>query len=241
MVGSANGNLYQINTATGTLGSQLAVGVVGETTPGIIGAPIVDVTNGTTFVVTANDGSSAALVEVDTSTVIAHSTGEIGEGSTGSTPITLYEPAFSNSYYNDPSSGVITVCGTGATDTTPWQYSFGFHGTAMLETASQSQQLSTSTTDRCTAGWTEFYNPDINSGVDFFFFGLSGDCTLLGTSGSTTGCVVALSSDPTIPTTSATVTGGTSGIIVDNYSMANIYFAGRSVNTAYQFTQDGLH
>jgi hypothetical protein len=241
MVGSANGNLYQINTATGTLGSQLAVGALGMTSPGIVGAPIVDVTNGTTFVVTANDGTSAALVEVNTSTVIAHSTAEIGEGSTGGTAVTLYEPAFSNNYYNDPSTGVITVCGTGATDTTPWQYSFGFAGTIMLEPASQSHQLSTSTTDHCTAGWTEFYNPDINSGVDFFFFGLSGDCTLLGTSGSTTGCVVALSSDPTIPTASATVTGGTSGIIVDNYSMANIYFAGRSVNTAYQFTQDGLH
>jgi len=60
-------------------------------------------------------------------------------------------------------------------------------------------------------------------------------------SGSTTGCVVALSSDPTIPTATATVTSGTSGILVDNYSSANVYFAARGVNTAYQFTQDGLN
>jgi hypothetical protein len=243
MVGSANGNLYQINISNGAIG-QLAVGDLGKTTPGIIGAPTVDVTNGTTFVVTANDGVSAALVEVNTSTVLAHATAEIGEGSTaGATtpPVTLYEPAFSNNYYNEPSSGVISVCGTGKTDTTPWQYTFGFTGTTMSETASTSLQLSKVATDRCTAGWTEFFNPDIHSGVDFFFFGLSADCTLLGSSGSTTGCVVALSSDPTIPTASATITGGTSGIVIDNYSLANIYFTGGTINTAYQFSQDGLH
>jgi hypothetical protein len=59
-------------------------------------------------------------------------------------------------------------------------------------------------------------------------------------SSSTSGCVVALSSDSAIPTASATVTGGTSGIIVDNYSAANIYFSAEGVNTGYQFTQDGL-
>jgi hypothetical protein len=239
MIGSANGSLYQVSTTSGAL-KTLVVGAVGGTTPGIVAPPIVDVTNGTTFVVTADDGISAALVEVDTSTDIAHSKAEIGEGSHGGTPVTLYEPAFSNAYYNEPSSGVITVCGTSSSDTSPWQYSFGFTGIAMKESSSSSLQLSISTTDSCTAGWTEFFNPDINSGVDFFFFGLSGDCSSLGTSGSTTGCVVALSSDSTIPTASATVTGGTSGIIVDNYSAANIYFAAGSANTAYQFTQDGL-
>jgi hypothetical protein len=239
MIGSADGSLYQVNTTSGALKAAV-VGDHGETTPGIVAPPIVDVTNGTTFVVTANDGNSASLVEVDTSTDIKRSTAEIGKGSNGGTPVTLYEPAFSNNYYNDPSSGVITVCGTGTSDTTPWQYSFGFTVTDMKESGS-SVQLSTSPTDSCTAGWTEFFNPDINGGVDFFFFGLSGDCTLLGSSGTSTGCVVALSSDSMIPTASAAVTGGTSGIIVDNYSEANIYFAGGTVNTAYQFTQDGLN
>jgi hypothetical protein len=249
MVGSANGNLYQINTSTGAPAT-LAIGATGDTTPGIVGPPIVDVTNGRTFVVTANDGTSAALVEVETATMIRHSLAEIGEGSTGGPtvpPVTLYEPAFSNDYYNDPTSGMVTVCGTGgaggtAPDTTPYQYTFGFSGLddTMSETPTASLQLSTDVTDRCTAGWTEFFNPDINSGVDFFFFGLSKDCTLMGTS-TTTGCVVALSSDPTIPTASAAVTGGTSGILVDNYSSANIYFAARGVNDGYQFTQDGLN
>lgn len=238
MIGSADGSLYQVKTTSGAR-TALVVGALGGTTPGIVAPPIVDVTNGTTFVVTANDGTSASLVEVDTSTDIQHSKAEIGEGSNGGTPVTLYEPAFSNNYYNDPSSGVITVCGTGSSDTTSYQYAFGFSGTTMSEgPPSIKRQLST-TPDSCTAGWTEFFNPDIDGGVDFFFFGLSGDCTLLGSS-STSGCVVALSSDSAIPTASATVTGGTSGIIVDNYSAANIYFSAEGVNTGYQFTQDGL-
>jgi hypothetical protein len=45
--------------------------------------------------------------------------------------------------------------------------------------------------------------------------------------------------------TSAQVTGGTSGIIVDNNYVtkdgsSSIYFSGLSANTAYKFTQQGL-
>src|ERR1700677_410167 len=246
MVGSSNGNLYQINTAAGTLGAPLPIGLTGGTTPGIVAPPIVDVTNGTSFVVTANDGISAALVEVKTSTMTQFSAAEIGQGSKGGAttpPVKLYEPAFSNAYYNDPASGEITLCGTGTSDTTPYQYAFGFIATKMIEDPpSIKQQLSTTATDRCTSGWTEFFNPDIGAGgTDFFFFGLSSDCTKL-SGGVTDGCVVAISVNGTTgtTTTAAAVTGGTSGIIVDNYSEANIYFAGGMVNTAYQFPEDGL-
>ena len=51
MVGSANANLYQINTSTGALGGPLVIGKKGGLSSGIVAAPIVDVTNGTTFVV----------------------------------------------------------------------------------------------------------------------------------------------------------------------------------------------
>src|SRR5208282_2964313 len=80
--------------------------------------------------------------------------------------------------------------------------------------------------------------------TDFFFFGLTGDCTeflpLVNN-----GCVVALSSDPAdFPTASVNVVGGPSGIIVDNYSTAaqasSIYFTALSVNVAFKYTQDGL-
>jgi hypothetical protein len=240
MVGSANGSLYQINTATGAFLTRV---VGGGTGGGILGAPIVDITNGTTFVVSANDGTSAVLVEVDTISNTVLSKARIGQGASGGTSVPLYEPALSNNYYNDPSTGVIRLCGTGATDTTPWQYAFGFTGRLMHSTLPFSQQLLTSTAARCT-GWTEFFNPNAGSslGTDFFFFGLTQDCTAPGT-GTADGCVARITNTDTTAVT-ATVAGGTSAIVVDNYSndpqAASIYFTAESLQTAYKFTQSGL-
>lgn len=238
MVGSANGNLYRINTATGAL-TTLVIGR--GTNHGILAPPIVDITNGTTFVVSSNDSTTGVLVEVDTATLTQLAKARIGQASASGTAVNLYQPAFSDSYYNNPSTGVVRLCGTGAADTTPWQYAFGFTGRTMQTTASFSQQLVTSTLARCT-GWTEFFNPNIGvGGTDFFFFGLTQDCTAPGT-GATDGCVVARSSDTVL--TKATLTGGPSGIVVDNYSTAgqasSIYMMAKNVNTAYKFTQNGL-
>jgi len=246
MVGSSNGKLYRINTTTGAFAT-LPVGATGSTNHGILAPPIVDVTNGTTFVVSSNNGTSAVLVEADTATLTLLAETSIGLGSASGTAVTLYEPAFDNNYYNNPSTGLIHLCGTGPSDITPWQYAFGFSGRTMIPTNATGfpQQLTTSTTDRCT-GWTEFFNPYVGAapGTDFFFFGLSDNCTPTGSS-ITTGCVVALSiNSGTTTTRTAAVTGGPTGIVVDNYSTAaqasSIYFAARSVNTAYKFTQNGL-
>ena len=238
MVGSGNGNLYQINTTTAAF-SALIVGKSGTTNPGITAAPIVDVTNGTTFVISADDGTSATLVEADTASLTQLAKVSIGVGSAPvggvSTPLSIYEPAVDNNYFNDPSTGQLHTCGTGAADITPWMYSFGFTGRTMKTTASFSQQLLTSTNARCTA-WTEFFNPNIGGGTDFFFFGLTQDCTATGTAG---GCLATLTGTNTI--TNTTLTGGPSGIVVDNYSLdaeaSSIYLAGRNVNTAYKILQ----
>ncbi len=164
MVGSANGSLYKIDTLSATAAlSTLAVGPSNVTGAGIFGAPIVDITNGTTFVVNSNDGTSAVLVEADTATLgqVTLQVASIGQGSIGGTVVRLYEPQFDNNYYNDPSTGTIQICGTGSGDTTPWQYAFGFTGSTMNETPVTGfpLPLSTSSTDRCT-GWTEFFNPN---------------------------------------------------------------------------------
>ena len=229
MTGSANGNLYQVDSTTGALG---------KTSPGIIAPPIVDVTNGTTFVVDANDGTSAVLVEFDTATLTQIAKARIGEGASTKTALTLGQPAFDNNYYNDPSTGQVRLCGTGASDTTPYQYAFGFVGRTMNTSIAFSQQLLTSTAAVCT-NWTEFYNPNINGGTDFFFFGLTQDCTGTGTSG----CVVAATTEGS-PLTTASVAGGPSGIIVDNYSTAgqasSIYLSAETGSLAYKFTQNGL-
>jgi hypothetical protein len=108
----------------------------------------------------------------------------------------------------------------------------------MNSAAAFSQQLLTSTAAICSA-WTEFFNPNVGGGTDFFFFGLTQDCTGTGTSG----CVVARTTD-LAPIFTAPVAGGPSGIVIDNYSLAaqasSIYLSGESVNTAYKFTQVAL-
>ena len=249
MVGSSDSFLYKIDTTTGTL-SSLLVGRKGSTTSGIVAPPIVDGGSGTTFVVSANGASSApggysaVLVQANTDTMAEMSRAPIGLGSSGGTVLNLYDPTLSNDYINDPSTGVIRLCGTGLADTTPWQYAFGFTvlGTQPILDGSPSfsQQLLPSTAARCT-GWTEFFNPNVGvSGTDFFFFGLTQDCTGTGQAG---GCVAETTGNTGI--TTATVNGGPSGIIVDNYSTAlgasSIYLTSENVGTAYKFTQNGLN
>jgi hypothetical protein len=234
MVGVDNGNLYQINTATGALAAPLIIGA--GRNHGILGAPIVDVTNGTTFVVSSNDGTSGVLVEADTATLTQLAKARIGLASASGTSVDLLQPAFSDSYFTNPSAGLVRLCGTGDADITPFQYAFGFTGRTMQTTPSFKQQLLTSTKARCT-GWTEVFNPNIGvGGTDFFFFGLTFDCTANGAAG---GCVVARSSDTVL--TKATLTGGPSGIVVDNFSTAgqasSIYLMGKNVNTAFKFKQ----
>jgi len=158
MVGSANGNIYQIPISTPLAFTTAPVGT--GTSPQIVAPPIVDITNGTTFVVVADNGAGAALYQFQTANLSTLPViGAIGQGASGGTHLHLFQPAFSNAYFSDPSNGVVSLCGTGALDTTPWQYTFGFAGAFMNPIVLSSRQLSTGTADRCT-GWTEFYNPN---------------------------------------------------------------------------------
>jgi hypothetical protein len=222
--------------------SSLVVGQKGGTTSGIVAPPIVDGTSGTTFVVSANDGTSAVLVEADTDSMTQLSKARIGVGSSAGTNLNLYDPAISNDYFNNPSTGLIRLCGTALATTNPWQYAFGFTVPGaqpiMKTLPSFSQALSLSTTARCT-GWTEFFNPIIGGGTDFFFFGLTTDC--IGTSG----CVAETTGNTAM--TTAAVANGPSGIIVDNFAdptkypeASSIYLTSEAGNTAYKFTQNGL-
>jgi hypothetical protein len=242
MVGSGNGSLYQVNTNNPSAAFlRLTIGKKGAKSSGILTAPVVDVTNGTTFAASANDGiSSAVLVQADTSTLTVLTKVTLGQGSfVGVVGLYIQEPAFDNQYFNGPSGGNIFVCGTASGDTSPWEYSFGFTGATMNSTTSFSQQLLPSTAAQCT-GWTEFFNPNIpvGTGTDFFFFGLTQDCT----GPSSLGCLVERVNNTTVAT--ATLNGGPSGIIVDNYSTAgqasNVYVTAEKSNIAYKFSQNGL-
>ena len=241
LAGARNGDFYEINTTSGAV-SALIIGAHGAFNAGIFAPPIVDITNGTAFVISSNNGHGAAVLDqVDTQlfTVLASAT--IGEGSSGgTTAVDIYQPALSNAYYTSPSSGAIYTCGTGQSDTTPWVYSFGFTGRTMLTPPVSSRQLLTSTAN-CSP-WTEFFNPNIGAnGTDFFFFGLTQDCTGTGTSG----CVAEITATSNTPTM-APVTTGPSGIVVDNWNTtvgqaSSIYLTAEGNATAYKFTQNGLH
>ncbi len=238
MLGGRTGNLYEVNTSNGAV-SALIVGAHGKTLPGILAPPIVDVTNGTTFVISSNDGTSAVLVEADTTTLTQLAKARIGVGSAAGTAVDIYQPALSNAYYTNPANGAIYTCGTGAADTTPWQYAFGFAGRNMLTAPLSSSQLLTSTTASCSP-WTEFFNPNIGgaNGTDFLFFGLNEDCV------GTVGCVAEITTTSSIPVTAA-INGGPSGIVIDNFSTvgeaSSIYLTGEKTDTAYKFTQNGLN
>jgi hypothetical protein len=238
LVGAQNGIYYSIS-ADGSTVKSIAVGRSAGTNPGILAPPMVDISNGTSFVVSANDGTSGVFVEVDSATMTVITKGRIGLASHSATAVSLFQPAFSDAYFNNPSTGVARLCGTGAADITPWQYAFSFTGRTMNATPVSSSQLLNSTTARCT-GWTEFLNPNVGAGgTDFFFFGLTADCTGAGTSG----CVVARNANGSL--TLHNITGGPTAIVIDNFSTAaqaaNIYFTGATApNTAYKLTQNGL-
>lgn len=241
-IGDGQGFLWQVSlTSLGTKKS-LAVGSTGMRNPGILDGPLVDVSSDTIFTVSSNDGTSAVVVQADTPTLTEMSRGRIGLGSTGTpgTTVNLYDGTFNNNYYNSPASGYLFACGTGAADTTPWRYLFGFTGVKMKTTPSASSQILNSTRSRCSP-LTEFFNPNIGtSGTDFFFWGMTADCTGTGTSG----CIFSRTTTDVITTVNEG--GGTSVVIIDNDSTvgqaSSVYFSnqGNPNASGVKLTQNGL-
>jgi hypothetical protein len=237
-VGDQLGTLYSVNSSTGTVASA-QIGLTTGTNPAIRDAPIVDSQNGGVFVQSANDGTSAVIVQLKTTNLAQLQKVRLGRGSSTGTTVNMYNGAFNNAYYTLPSSGTMFVCGTGAADTTPWGYTLGFTGTTLKSTPISQTQLVNSTASRCSE-ITEFFNPNISGGTDYFFLGLTTGC--IPASGA--GCVMSRPSPGSVLTVSET--GGTSAIIVDNYSTAgqasSIYFTNLGGNPAQavKLTQNGL-
>lgn len=236
-VGDARGILWSVNVDTPATIRSLNVGLPGATNSAIRDSPIVDVDNGTVFAVSSNDGTSAVVVQADTGTLAQLRRGRIGQGSTGGFTANLYDGAFNNNYFNDPSTGDLFLCGTGAADTTPWRYFFAFTGRIMNANPVSSAQIVNSIDSRCSP-ITEFFNPNIGAtGTDFFFWGMTRDCI------GNAGCIMSrTNSDVTLTLTEA---NGTSAIIIDNISNArqasSIYFTSQGgPRRAVKLTQNGL-
>ena len=237
-VGDGQGVLYQVNATNATITKSINIGTPGQRNPALVQGPLFDITNGTLFAISSNDGTSAVLVQVNASTMTQMTRARIGEGSTAGTVVNLYNGAFNNNYFTKPASGYILVCGTGAADTTPRRYLFGFTGIKMNTSPSNSTQILPSTRSRC-GPITEFFNPNIGAtGTDFFFWGMNADCT--GT--NTLGCIMSRANDVI---TAVNETAGTSGVIIDNDSTmgqaSSIYFSNQgSGPSAVKLTQNGL-
>ncbi len=236
-VGDIRGILWSVNADTPATIRSLNVGLPGANNSAILDAPIVDADNGTVFAVSSNDGTSAVVVQADTATLAQLTRGRIGRGSTAGTSVDLYDGAFNNNYFNDPASGAIFVCGTGAANITPRRYFFRFTGRIMRTNPTSSSQILNSTTSRCSP-ISEFFNPNIGAtGTEFFFWGMTSDCV------GNAGCVMSRDSSDVILTVSES--GGTSVIIVDNISTApqasSIYFTSQGgPRRAVKLTQNGL-
>jgi hypothetical protein len=239
-LGAGNGRLYTVNVNTPGPVTTIQVGRTGSTTPGILDSVMFDATGATVFTVTANDNvlTGAAVVQVNATSPFSVVTRvRIGQGSSAGTGVNLYDGDFDNNYFTSPATGHMLICGTGTADTTPYRYLLNFNASGVLQPGS-STQISTDATARC-GPVTEYFNPNISGGTDFFFWGVTKSCPT-----HAAGCVMALTNEATLTTFG--VTGGTSGIIIDNDYVtktggSSIHFSSEGApNSAYKLTQQGL-
>ena len=240
-LGAGNGRLYTVNVNAPGPPTVIQVGRTGANNPGIFDSVMFDFTGTTLFAVTANDNvlPSAAVVQINSTSpfAIVARVG-IGQGSSAGGAINLYDGDFDNNYFTSPSTGHMLICGTGAADTIPNTYLLNFDASGVLQPGSGPTPVSTNAAARCSPV-TEYFNPNISGGTDFFFWGVTRNCPA-----NAGGCVMALANETTL--TTAPVTGGTSGIIIDNDFVAqpggsSIYFSSEAApNTAFKYTQQGL-
>ena len=239
-VGAANGTLYSVLVSSPAAMTAIRIGRADSANPGIYDAPMFDATGGSIFAITSNDDVSngASVVQVNADTLSITTRVSIGQGTTKEHLVNLYDGDFDENYFNDPSTGHMMVCGTGTADSTPHRYVLGFDGDGVLQPGS-SIQISSSPDARCSP-ITEFFNPNVGTGTEFFFWGVTRGCPGFGNSG----CVMALADGATL--TSMQSAGGASGIVIDNiYTTktggSSIYFSTLGTpGAAVQLTQNGL-
>ncbi len=239
-IGANNGRVFSLNVNTPAGVTPVQVGRTGSTNPGIFDSPMFDATGGSVFAITSNDNvlTGASVVQINANTLAVVTRVLIGQGSAGGTGVNLYDGDFDDAYYTNPATGHMLVCGTGPGDRSPYRYLLGFDGSGVLQPGS-SVQLSTDTLARCSPV-TEFFNPNISGGTDFFFWGVTRSCPGF----AAVGCVMALANETTL--SSAKIAGGTSGIVIDNTYVtmdggSSIYFSSTgNSDLAFKFTQQGL-
>jgi hypothetical protein len=263
-IGCSDGRVYAF-TSTGAKTTSptnflgLGEGVSNSPNGGIVVPPIVDSSNGFVYAVAGTNDASPVLLQASTTTFTSTTLRIVPLGlAPTSTPQNLSLPAFNTSYFSSATSSTWAVlsCGFDSTGTLTDVYDVGFSGTRVMNTTTPTGsavfQLAPDV-EPCSP-LTGFTNLNVGPPfppTDWLFLGLSGgsvfNFNLNGTTGSAFGTLFVT------PTDTYTISGGPSGIIVDNESTdpqaSSIYFGslgtqacttGGTGYCAVKLTQAGL-
>jgi len=233
-IGDDGGVLYKVDPFTGAVAATTLTVGGGFPNGGLLDGPIVDNSNAAVYAFSANDGTSAVVVQADAD-LNEMRRDPIGTSvANGLTPaVNIHTGMFDDNYFTDPDTGFLYVCGTNDPNTRPILYRFGFTLGTMNSSNDGTLQLTNAAGVECSP-LTEIFNSNISAHQDTLFLGLLGGCGV-------NGCIrdynlaIANGTPPPLtlmPTTflhSVNESGGTSGIIVDNVDpnpqASSIYFS----------------
>lgn len=233
-VGDASGFLYRVNSSTGLFvkSGQLDFGT------GIIGSPVLDVTNGFVYVFASRDsdtstvcaGGPCAAVYQLSATFAAGTTGTevtIGQSkaSVPPNPNPTFVGAFDSTYYNSVgANGNLYVCGNTGASPTLYQIPFtaGVPGASVAVTP-----LTTASTAAC-SGVTDLPNPNTAGGPSERLF-VSVQDKGIATACATGGCIFNF---VVTPWKASTAYGVGQQVLSSNRSIETVITAGTSGSTA---------
>jgi hypothetical protein len=231
---SANSTTYPPGTVTTTTG--FAAGA-----QDLYDAPLVDPSPGTSgylYEMVADD-QTANCTGSNACSGVFQFPGEFALGATGAEEATgyttnaraVYTGSFDNAYYSGPTAGHLYVCGgSGATSAHPTLYAITFSSTAHTTMSAVTTGPALSSAGSTCSSITEAYNPT-GTPADYIYTSVTASGS---TSGCTAvGCVVGYNVNSVLTTSSTgagfPATGGTSGIIIDNFVTttgdSNIYYS----------------
>jgi hypothetical protein len=229
-VADGSGYLHSLSSSGGSLASSSQLSTVG-----IQDAPLVDAASSTSYVYVENPyggttGHPAYVNIFSASSISSYGVTSVALTTTGSTSLKIYDGAFDNQHTSS-TNGNYYVCATdvtsGSANATLYQIAIS-SGPAL--TLHVYNQVSTTNTSPTCSPVTEFYDGT----HDWVFLSVNGNGQSI--TGCTTGACLynyAVPANTTThsgsPTAGLGVTGGSSGIIIDNNSTSptgasNIYF-----------------
>ncbi len=239
-VGCSDGNLYGF-TFAGVAISSSSVNVGDGSTPagGIVDAPIIDPVNGFVYVTTGSGAvtGTGAVVQASTVDFGGQRIARVGAGGV----FNVHSPAFNDAYFSSaiPANWLLYVVGLNNAGSLDAVYGVTFSATHVMQQGAPTHTFAVSgSTPAEFSPLTEF----LNGGTDQLFVSAL-------TTVNPNFIEFNINTFPTsFPATNTFegngITGGTSGIIVDNAAAVNqassVYFGAAGTNTAVKLTQNGL-